>query len=46
MDLYELMRSGELNPPLNRITPDEIPRGLERLHEGGVVGRIIAVYAH
>ncbi|MEV8393590.1 MULTISPECIES: zinc-binding dehydrogenase [unclassified Streptomyces] len=42
-ELYELMRSGKLNPPLNRITPDEIPQGLERLHKGGVVGRIIAV---
>ncbi|MGQ5228627.1 zinc-binding dehydrogenase [Streptomyces sp. yara] len=40
-DLYELMRSGELDPPLNRITPQEIPDGLERLRKGGVVGRLI-----
>jgi propanol-preferring alcohol dehydrogenase len=45
-ELYELMRSGELNPPINRITPAEIPEGLERLRKGGVVGRIIAVYEH
>ncbi|MFF8986782.1 zinc-binding dehydrogenase [Streptomyces globisporus] len=43
-DHYELMRSGELDPPLNRITPQEIPDGLERLRKGGVVGRPIAVY--
>ncbi|WP_114423779.1 zinc-binding dehydrogenase [Nocardioides houyundeii] len=45
-ELYELMRSGELNPPINRITPLEIPEGLARLREGGVVGRLIAVYDH
>ncbi|WP_069752825.1 zinc-binding dehydrogenase [Streptomyces sp. EN16] len=45
-DLYELMRSGELDPPLNRITPQEIPDGLERLRKGGVGGRLIAVYDH
>ncbi|WP_326755195.1 zinc-binding dehydrogenase [Streptomyces hirsutus] len=45
-EFYELMRSGELNPPINRITPAEIPHGLERLRKGGVVGRIIAVYEH
>lgn len=43
-ELYELMRSGELAPPINRITPAEIPQGLERLRKGGVVGRFIAVY--
>ncbi|MFJ8001255.1 zinc-binding dehydrogenase [Streptomyces sp. NPDC096310] len=43
-ELYELMRGGELTPPINRITPDRIPEGLERLRKGGVVGRIIAVY--
>ena len=43
-ELYDLMASGELNPPLNRITPAEIPDGLDRLHQGGVVGRLIAVY--
>lgn len=43
-ELYELMRGGELNPPLNRITPDQIPTGLERLRQGGVSGRLLAVY--
>ena len=43
-ELYELMRGGELNPPLNRITPDQIPAGLERLRQGGLVGRLLAVY--
>ena len=43
-ELYGLMRGGDLNPPINRITPDEIPEGLERLRKGGVVGRIIARY--
>lgn len=38
------MKSGQLNPPLNIITPAEIPDALERLHKGGVVGRLIAQY--
>ncbi|WP_280276679.1 zinc-binding dehydrogenase [Nocardia wallacei] len=44
IELYELMRGGELDPPIHRITPDQIPQGLERLREGGVVGRLVAVY--
>ncbi|KPI00337.1 Alcohol dehydrogenase GroES domain protein [Actinobacteria bacterium OK006] len=43
-ELYELMRGGQLNPPINRMTPDRIPEGLERLRKGGVVGRIVALY--
>lgn len=43
-NLYELMRSGQLNPPVNLITPAEIPEAIDRLREGGVVGRLIAVY--
>lgn len=43
-NLYELMRSGELNPPVNLITHAEIPEAIDRLREGGVVGRLIAVY--
>jgi len=42
--LYELMRSGQLNPPMNIITPAEIPGCLDKLREGGVVGRFIALY--
>lgn len=43
-ELYELMRGGELDPPIHRITPEQIPQGLERLREGGVIGRLVAVY--
>ncbi|MFC5337242.1 alcohol dehydrogenase catalytic domain-containing protein [Leucobacter denitrificans] len=43
-NLYELMRSGDLNPPVNLITHAEIPEAIDRLREGGVVGRLIAVY--
>lgn len=42
--LYELMKSGQLKPPLNLITQSEIPDALDRLHKGGVVGRLIAQY--
>jgi len=42
--LYGLMKSGELNPPMNLITFEEIPEALERLHKGGVVGRLVAQY--
>jgi len=42
--LYDLMKSGQLNPPMNLITPAEIPACLDRLREGGVVGRFVAVY--
>ncbi|WP_327097587.1 hypothetical protein OIE68_01530 [Nocardia vinacea] len=37
-ELYELMRGGELDPPIHRITPEQIPQGLERLREGGSSG--------
>ncbi|MEU1275453.1 zinc-binding dehydrogenase [Streptomyces sp. NPDC005799] len=43
-ELYELMRGGQLNPPINLISPDRIPEGLERLRKGGVVGRLVARY--
>jgi len=42
--LYELMKSGALNPPINRITHAEIPESLDRLRKGGVIGRLIAIY--
>ena len=42
--LYELMKSGQLNSPVNLITQAEIPDALDRLHQGGVVGRLIAQY--
>ncbi len=43
--LYDLMRSGDLNPPMNLITQADIAASLDRLRQGGVVGRFIAVYA-
>lgn len=43
--LYGLMRSGQLNPPMNLITHAEIPSAIEQLEKGGVVGRYIAQYA-
>lgn len=42
--LYEMMKSGQLNPPTNLITQQDIPASMEKLHEGGVVGRFIVVY--
>ena len=42
--LYALMRSGDLNPPMNVITQADIPGALDQLRQGGVVGRFIAVY--
>jgi propanol-preferring alcohol dehydrogenase len=43
-ELYDLMRSGKLNPPMNLITPADIPDALNKLRKGGVIGRFIAVY--
>lgn len=37
-----LMSSGELEVLASRIAWDEIPQGLERLHAGGVKGRLVA----
>lgn len=42
--IYELMRSGKLNPPMNIISFDEIPGAVNKLHAGGVVGRFIATF--
>ena len=41
--IYELMKTGKLNPPMNKITFDEIPGAVDKLHAGGVVGRFIAM---
>lgn len=43
-ELYDLMRSGELRPPMNIISPAQIPEALDHLHKGGVVGRYVAQY--
>jgi alcohol dehydrogenase, propanol-preferring len=37
-----LMEKGELKIEATSISFDEIPAGLERLEQGGVVGRIVA----
>ncbi|MDP9981478.1 D-arabinose 1-dehydrogenase-like Zn-dependent alcohol dehydrogenase [Pseudarthrobacter oxydans] len=42
--IYELMKSDQLNPPMNLITQVEIPGAIEKLRAGGVVGRFIAMY--
>ena len=42
--IYELMKSGQLNPPMNRITHADIPGAIDKLRVGGVVGRFIAIY--
>jgi propanol-preferring alcohol dehydrogenase len=38
------MRSGDLNPPMNHIKHEDIPEAINKLREGGVVGRFIAEY--
>jgi alcohol dehydrogenase, propanol-preferring len=43
-NLYALMKSGELNPPMNLIKPADIPNAIDKLRKGGVVGRYIALY--
>ena len=43
-EIYDLMRTGKLNPPMNHITHAEIPEAIDKLREGGVVGRYIAEY--
>ena len=42
--LYDLMRSGDLKPPMNLIKQADVPDALDKLRIGGVVGRFIAVY--
>ncbi|MCB5293904.1 alcohol dehydrogenase [Arthrobacter sp. SO3] len=42
--IYELMKSGQLNPPMNLITQAGIPGAIDQLRAGGVVGRFIALY--
>lgn len=43
-NLYALMKSGQLNPPMNLITHADIPGAIDKLRAGGVVGRFIALY--
>lgn len=41
--VYDYIASGQLTPVITEISFDEIPDGLERLHSGQVVGRLVAV---
>lgn len=41
--VYHYFSTGELEAVITEITFDQIPEGLERLHHGGVVGRLVAV---
>jgi propanol-preferring alcohol dehydrogenase len=43
-EFYELVRGGEIHPPIIPITQAEIPEALEHLHRGGVAGRYVAKY--
>lgn len=43
--VFDLIASGELNPRTTIIGFDEIPRGLERISKGEVVGRLVATVA-
>ncbi|TJY69352.1 alcohol dehydrogenase [Arthrobacter sp. CAU 1506] len=42
--IYELMKTGQLNPPMNHISQADIPGAIDKLRAGGVVGRFIAMY--
>ena len=43
-DIYELMAAGKLNPKLTKINFEDIPEGIEKLKNGEVQGRLVAVY--
>ncbi len=43
-DCYELFATGEVQPVFSRIGFDEIPAGIDRLRDGTVSGRLVAVY--
>ena len=40
--VYELIGSGELKPVVTVIGFDDIPDGIEKLHQGKLVGRLVA----
>lgn len=42
--VYDHFATGAIDPELTEIGFDEIPEGLRRLHDGDVVGRLIAIY--
>ncbi|MFA7461344.1 MAG: zinc-binding dehydrogenase [Trueperaceae bacterium] len=42
--VYELMASGDLKPTITAITFDEIPKGIDKLRDGKVTGRLVAAF--
>lgn len=40
--VYEYFATGELKPNITTISFEEIPEGLEKLHNGEIVGRLVA----
>lgn len=42
--VYDFMATGKLNPKLTEIGFDEIPDGIDRLRDGKVEGRLVAVF--
>lgn len=42
--VYEYFATGKISPAITEISFDEIPEGLQRLHDGEVVGRLVAIY--
>lgn len=42
--LYEYIATGQLTPKTTTISFDEIPQGLQRLEDGKVQGRLVAVF--
>lgn len=41
--VYEFMATGQLDPKLTEISFDDIPEGIDRLRDGKVEGRLVAV---
>jgi propanol-preferring alcohol dehydrogenase len=42
--VYGYFATGQIDPAITPISFDEIPDGLQRLHDGGVVGRMVVIY--
>jgi propanol-preferring alcohol dehydrogenase len=42
--VYDYFATGQIDPAITEIGFDEIPEGLQRLHDGGVVGRMVVIY--
>lgn len=42
--VYDYFATGKIDPTITEISFDEIPDGLRRLHDGEVVGRLVAIY--